>query len=342
MNAKLKEGVFEQLTREEGSTDVYRGVAGDQVVGSLRTVPRVPWAVLAEIPADTAYLEVRRFRNMALLIVLSLLTATGLIAYRFGLLIVRPLDRLTKGAAGVAAGDLAVDLPSAGGGEVGYLTYVFNHMVSRLRANRAELDSVNATLRAQNEELERLSATDALTGLANRRQLTQRLVVEVERSERTSRPFAVLMADVDQFKSYNDAFGHPAGDAVLKVVGEIIRKSTRGVDCAARYGGEEFCVMLAEATTETATVAAERIRTQVASYEFPGSRVTLSLGIAQFPKDGNTWEAVVASADAALYEAKNAGRDRVALAGSASQPAPAASAAPPKSGTPTRSGRSRR
>jgi diguanylate cyclase (GGDEF)-like protein len=279
---------------------------------------------------------------MALLILLSLLTATGLIAYRFGLLIVRPLDRLTKGAAGVAAGDLAVDLPSAGGGEVGYLTYVFNHMVSRLRANRTELDSANATLRQQNEDLERLSATDVLTGLANRRQLTQRLAAEVERSERTNRPFAVVMADVDHFKSYNDEFGHPAGDVVLKGVGEIIRKSTRGVDCAARYGGEEFCILLAEATTVSAVVAAERIRTQVGSYEFPGRRVTVSLGIAQFPKDGNTWETVVASADAALYEAKNAGRDRVGMAGSSNQPAPEVSAARPKSGKPTRSGRSRR
>src|ERR1019366_8798149 len=136
------------------------------VVGTLMKVPQARWAVVAEIDSDAAFREVRRFRNLALLVVVALLAVVTASAYRFGLIIVRPLDRLAKGAAEVAAGDLAVDLPAAGGSEVGYLTNVFNNMVSRLREGRQALDTINETLRKQNEELERLSLTDGLTGLS--------------------------------------------------------------------------------------------------------------------------------------------------------------------------------
>ena len=338
MNAKLKPGTFEKLSELEGTTNAYRSVTGEEVVGGVHVVPRVPWAVVAEIPADTAFRAMRRFQTLALLIVLGLLVATSIVAYRLGLIIVRPLDRLTKGASEVAGGDLAVDLPSGGGGEVGYLTYVFNYMVKQLRAGRAELDSANTSLRQKNEELERLSSTDVLTGLSNRRQLMHRLEEEITRSQRNKNPFTVLMADVDHFKSYNDQFGHQAGDAVLKAVGDMLRKSTRGLDCAARYGGEEFCVLLPEATTDAGKQVAERMRSNMAEQQSAGRTITVSIGIAEFPRNGESLEAVIASADAALYEAKRAGRDRVVTATPTAPP----SAAPPKSGKSTRSGRSRR
>jgi diguanylate cyclase (GGDEF)-like protein len=267
--------------------------------------------MLSEMPADAANREIRRFRNLALAVILGLLVAVSLLAYWLGLILVRPLDRLTKGASEVAAGDLAVDLPAAGGGEVGYLTHVFNHMVSRLRESRRELDSSNAALRKQNEELERLSTTDGLTGLSNRRQLSQRLNAEATRVRRNKHPFSILMADVDHFKSYNDAHGHPAGDEVLKRVAQILRESIREVDCAARYGGEEFCVLLPETPADTAVQAAERIRSRVAGEKFPGRSITLSIGIAEYPKNGEAVETALAAADAALYQAKRAGRDRV-------------------------------
>src|SRR6185312_10908836 len=128
---------------------------------------------------------------------------------------------LTKGAAEVAEGDLAVDLPAAKG-EVGDLTAVFNHMVGRLRQGRQELDAMNEKLRNKNEELKRLSTSDALTGLHNRRFLTERLSEELSRAYRQKTSFTVLMADVDEFKKYNDTYGHPAGDEVLKKVASIL------------------------------------------------------------------------------------------------------------------------
>jgi diguanylate cyclase (GGDEF)-like protein len=313
MPATLKPRSLDRLKTSEGSIVTYDGLAGAEMVGSLKRVPRAKWLVISEISADAAFGQIRRFRNVTLLMVSALLLGVGLIAYRMGVLIVRPLERLTKGAAQVADGDLAVDLPAANG-EVGDLTAVFNHMVGRLRQSRQELDAMNEKLRKQNEELERLSTSDALTGLYNRRYLTQRLSEELVRSYRHKGSFSVLMADVDQFKKYNDAFGHPAGDEVLKKVANILLGSTRSVDCTARYGGEEFAVLLTGTSAEVASEVAERIRTRVEEQEFAGRKITLSIGIAEFPENGETADEVISSADEALYDAKRNGRNRVVRA----------------------------
>ncbi len=313
MQITLRPTLLQRLTAREGAVVTYESVSGAEVLGSLKPVSRVGWAVLAEIPVDAAYEQVRRFRDLSLAVVAGLLLAVTAIAYRLALLIVRPLERLTKGAAEVAEGDLAVDLPTATG-EVGDLTYVFNHMVGRLRQSRQDLDDVNETLRQQNEELERLSASDSLTGLSNRRILTQRLSEELLRGQRQSHSFSILMLDVDHFKKYNDAHGHPAGDEVLKKVANILRNCTRAGDCTARYGGEEFAVLLSGKGGDTALQLAERIRDRVAAEEFVGGKVTISGGIAEFPHHGHTAEAVISSADEALYEAKRQGRNRVVCA----------------------------
>ena len=313
MQVTVKPGVLQRLIKREGAVLHYESVSGIDVLGSLKQVPRVGWAVVAEIPAEAAYHQVRRFRDLTLAIVAGVLLGVTAIAYRLALLIVRPLERLTKGAAEVAEGDLAVDLPTATG-EVGDLTYVFNHMVGRLRESRQQLDAVNETLRERNEELTRLSALDSLTGLSNRRVLTDRLAEELVRSQRQNHSFTVLMMDVDHFKKYNDAHGHPAGDEVLKRVASILRTSTRAGDCTARYGGEEFAVLLSGKGAEAALQLAERIRERVAEEEFPAGGITISAGIAEFPDHGHTAEAVISSADEALYEAKREGRNRVVCA----------------------------
>jgi diguanylate cyclase (GGDEF)-like protein len=314
MKATVKPRSLNRLKSREGLVVTYESVGGADVVGSLKRVPRAKWAVVSEIPADAAYGQVRRFRYVTLLLVSALLLGVGLIAYRLGVLIVRPLERLTKGAAEVAEGDLAVDLPAAQG-EVGELTAVFNHMVGRLRQGRQELDAMNDKLRRQNEELERLSTSDALTGLHNRRYLTQRLSEELVRSYRHKGTFSVLMADVDEFKEYNDAFGHPAGDEVLKKVAAILLNSTRSMDCTARYGGEEFAVLLTGTAGDVAHEVAERIRARVEATKFAGRKITLSIGIAEFPDNGQTADEVISSADEALYAAKRGGRNRVVRAG---------------------------
>jgi diguanylate cyclase (GGDEF)-like protein len=293
----------------------YTSFGGRDVIGTLEYVPQVNWAVIAEISSEAAYLQVRHFRDVALLVILFLLIAVTAASYRLGRFIARPLDRLTKAAGEVAAGDLAVDLPAApGGGEVGYLTDVFNHMVYRLREGRAELDQANETLRKKNEELELLSTTDSLTGLSNHRSLMKRLDDEVARFRKDHRGFSVLVGDVDHFKQYNDAFGHPAGDEVLQTIAEIMRDSTRKVDCCARYGGEEFVIVLPDTAIADALDTAEHIRARVAAKKFNGRKMTLSIGVASFPEDADDAESIIAVADEALYQAKREGRDRTVRA----------------------------
>jgi diguanylate cyclase (GGDEF)-like protein len=287
--------------RAGASLGAYRTIDGTDVIGAFSALEELPWIVLAEIPRHEAYAEVARLRNVTLAILIGALLTVGVVAYRLAQLIVRPLDRLTRGAGEVALGDFAVELPPTGGGEVGYLTDVFNYMVVRLREGR--------------EELERLSVTDPLTGLYNRRKLAQNIEQEAQRSGRTGKPFAVLMMDIDEFKAVNDRFGHHAGDRVLVTLARTLHDSVRVIDSVGRYGGEEFVVVLPETDRTHGVETAERIRAAVASRRLaPGegdTRVTVSIGVAEFPTDGTTVDAIIDSADRALYLAKQRGRNRV-------------------------------
>jgi diguanylate cyclase (GGDEF)-like protein len=272
-------------------------------VAVLRRVPQLRWATVAEMPRAAALREAGASRFHTVLLIATLLAVVGLLAFLGGLLITRPLVRLSEAAARVAAGDLSVDLPAGGSGEVGYLTRAFSTLVTRLREREGQ------------SELERLSLTDALTGLYNRRHLMGTLASEVQRSRRLRRSFTVLLADVDRFKQYNDTHGHLAGDAALVKIADVFRRTTRGVDCVARYGGEEFVVMLLECNMATATIVAERVRGRIAEQDVGEGRLTVSIGLAEYPEGGNTPEELIATADAAMYQAKNAGRNQVVVAG---------------------------
>jgi diguanylate cyclase (GGDEF)-like protein len=307
MQQKYSTQAADWLLAREGRAVQFASFTGDAVVGSIRAVPALNWVVVAEIPSTEAFRQVARLRNITLGIVTLLLAVVGALAYFLSLLIVRPLNRLTQAAGAVAKGDLDVGLPVTMGGEVGYLTQVFNNMVARLRESRAAL--------------ERLSVTDPLTGLFNRLRMMEVLENEVRRSRRLSHQFAVLMADVDLFKQYNDEHGHQTGDAVLKRVAAIMREASRDVDFVARYGGEEFLIMMPETEIDAAVDVAERIRTKLAAEPLPAGRITLSMGVAAFPAHGDGAEALISAADRALYDAKRAGRDRVAAAGRRSVPA---------------------
>ena len=302
MRTKVPPATAQALIDREGTTVEYKRADGRAVIGTLRRIPALRWAAVVEMPrAEVVRRAGGSGSGLGVTLVL-LLAGAGLVTY-VGVLLVRPLERLAGAAAKVAAGDLSVELPSAGRGEVGLLTQVFKNLLMRLREREGQ------------GELERLSVTDALTGLYNRRHLMGTLANEVQRSRRLRRAFSVLLADVDHFKQYNDTHGHLGGDAALVKVAEILRKMTRGVDSVARYGGEEFVVMLIEAPIATAAAVGERIRARVAAEEFSGGKMTVSVGAAEYPTHGDTPEELIASADAAMYEAKGGGRDRVVVAG---------------------------
>ena len=168
------------------------------------------------------------------------------------------------------------------------------------------------------EQTRRMANTDGLTGLYNHRYLHERLKQEIERAERYERPLSVVMADLDHFKTFNDTYGHPHGDKVLIAIASTLRQLSRASDIVARYGGEEFTMILPETRAEEARALAERTRQCVAALDLANQgadaiAVTLSLGVASL-QPGQTAETLIEAADTALYEAKRAGRNRVALA----------------------------
>lgn len=163
-----------------------------------------------------------------------------------------------------------------------------------------------------NKKLEGLATTDALTGLANRRLLFDRLDLEIARSARSGDPVSVVLLDVDFFKPFNDEFGHPAGDEVLRRVGCLLQAGIRGTDLAARHGGEEFAIVLPGSDAEEAVRTAERLRTTIESEPWQLRPITASFGVATLRDDLSSPE-LVALADRALYASKTAGRNRVTL-----------------------------
>ncbi|WP_417424005.1 PleD family two-component system response regulator [Hoeflea sp.] len=161
------------------------------------------------------------------------------------------------------------------------------------------------------------AVTDSLTGLNNRRYLDTHLTALVERSNRRGRPLSVLITDIDHFKAINDVHGHEGGDDVLREFSRRVRGAVRGADLACRYGGEEFVVVMPDTTPEVASQVAERLRNAIASAPFKVSAtgamvpVTTSVGIATLEKSGEGADSLLRRADQALYQAKNAGRNRV-------------------------------
>jgi len=166
----------------------------------------------------------------------------------------------------------------------------------------------------------RLASTDGLTDLYNHRTFQERLAQEVDRANRYARPLSLVMIDVDNFKLYNDTYGHPQGDLVLRELARLLREVSRTSDVVARYGGEEFALILPETDRARAQRIGQRLREQVERHPFPGKEIlprgalTISVGVATHTLAG-TKEALLESADAALYSAKHAGRNCVCVAG---------------------------
>jgi diguanylate cyclase (GGDEF)-like protein len=306
------------LLARPGEPMTLAGHHQHEVLG-VADVPRsLPIIVVTERDRSEVFAAWLKLLELFLLLVAGLTLLVGIIAYWMGRSIVTPLNSLIAAADGIAHGDLSVQLQGTPAGEIGQLTRVFNMMTDRLRRSHAEVRAANQTLQEQNKLLEVLAITDSLTGLYNRKKLDDILADQFARFRRNHRPFAVLMLDLDNFKSINDRYGHGAGDEVLMDVAAILKKSVRNVDYVARYGGEEFVVVLVETTVDVALDIAERIRSEVEIPRFGVSdtlsSITMSLGVTHIHEGDDGPQEVLARADHALYEAKRAGRNRVEYA----------------------------
>jgi diguanylate cyclase (GGDEF)-like protein len=259
--------------------------------------------------------------SLGLLVLLALLSIE----------VLAPMAEIAAMARKMAAGDLTARAKARGAAELQVLASTLNDAARRLAGTHealqsevqrqtAELTKSYEQLAEANERLERLALTDPLTGLFNRRYLDQALALEIVRQRRQKRPFSLLMIDVDNFKHYNDTHGHPKGDEVLRQLAKILTGNVRASDVVCRVGGEEFVVVLLDVETPVAMAAAEKVRQAVMEHPFPegdkqplGS-VTISAGVASWPKHGEMADDVISSADKALYSSKAAGRNRVTAA----------------------------
>jgi diguanylate cyclase (GGDEF)-like protein len=263
-----------------------------------------PLRVLLTVPLNRVFAEANRALVRDLLGI-SLATLFLLVGVWFGAewFALRKFRALLRAANRMRSGDLyARTGVRYGEEELSQLAHAFDDMASALQQRE--------------QRLQEQAISDSLTGLYNRRYLNESLPRELARSGRNAMPVALMLIDLDHFKRINDSFGHEAGDIVLTAVGALLRDKVRGSDIACRYGGEEFALILPETGEEPAVRRAEDIRLAISALQLshagkPLGKVTASFGIAMFPDHAQDTEALLRTADVALYAAKGAGRNRV-------------------------------
>ena len=245
-------------------------------------------------------------RTRALWTTYAAFVLAAMVSLFAGATLARPLlaglGAIDKATALLAAGDLSARAVLDGTDELGQLALAFNTMAEKLEKNEAALRE--------------LATRDGLTGLYNHHTFYVLLGDELARAQRFNRPLSLLLLDIDHFKRVNDTHGHQAGDAVLKRLSELLGREARAIDRVCRYGGEEFTVILPETDLEAAALIAERLRASVEAQPFDVEagaplRITVSIGVASWPLQGDDADTLVAAADAALYAAKRSGRNRI-------------------------------
>jgi diguanylate cyclase (GGDEF)-like protein len=322
----LANGRFEGALRF-GNQDYLTSEAALQA----RTNAELGWRIVARLPMEQAMRPVRELRRELVLLGLFVAAALTLAALLLARRISLPVEQLARIAKRVEAERRIPDFPEKPAAkELAQLSDAMQSMARSLLDTEQQLQRANATLEAQVEQrtaelqaanaaLEHLATRDPLTGLHNRRSLDARLA-EAQALDRrygaaNGRVHGLLLIDVDHFKRVNDVHGHPAGDAVLRQLAQMLQATVRISDVAARFGGEEFAVLLPElAGPLEAVMAAEKIRSVVEAATFPEvGKLTVSIGVSLASPDDEYVGPLIARTDAALYEAKRGGRNAVVL-----------------------------
>ncbi len=309
------DGVVARVTEGSGATADDRAISVVPVPGMAGAMPVAYLGVEVPLQQFTgdARSQTENVVSVALIALFAILVTTLALIWFVNVVVRRPLTRLERAVARISAGDYSANIPITSSDELGRLAASVNHM------RRKIADTVHT--------MELQANTDSHTGLFNFRFLIEHLRREAASAVRHGAPLAVLMVDIDHFKSVNDRYGHPGGDCALASVATTIANSIREADVAARYGGEEFALVMPHTDHEQALVVAEKIRAAIAAQPIDlgdGNRcaLTVSIGAASYPQDCATPDTLIELADAALYEAKNGGRNRVCAAASLPPPAP--------------------
>jgi len=256
----------------------------------------------------------RNFSGMMLIILAFTVCGLLFIWHTLNGMILRPIHKIRTGARQIAAGNLESDIGVNTADELQEFAADFNIMRLKLIARTGRLE-------AAKKELEELAVKDGLTGLYNHRFFYRKLSDEIKRAERSGNPLALLIMDLDDFKHYNDANGHPEGDALLRKIADIMRENLRSTDYACRHGGEEFSAILPETDREGAFIAAEKLRKAIEAYEFrnekeqPSGDVTMTIGVSHYSDSQAGVDQLIKNADDALYEGKRRGKNRVFVFG---------------------------
>lgn len=288
-------------------TGITFNAKGVEEMSTMVTVPSTGWFVVVRMPTEEAFRPIAVFREYTLKSGLIILVVMIALVTLLLTTMLRPLVQAARAMRNMADGKIELaQLPIRRNDEVGDLLFGFNQLV-------ATLHEKEAALRTAVKRLEQLASTDELTGAWNRRQFDEVVDRELDRSRRYGHPLSLMMLDLDLFKTINDKHGHAEGDRVLQHVAECIRGALRRSDSLTRWGGEEFVVLMPDTGISNAAVLAERVRAAIAAYSIEGfGSVTVSIGVAKAvaSESRDQW---VERADAALYRAKNAGRNRVEL-----------------------------
>ena len=257
-------------------------------------------------------LPLNRFAGITLVFMLSMLVALALLALALNRLVLLPLEKLNEAMAEVAGGKLPpANLARLGLGEMRVAMTHFTEMANTVLASRSELEE---KVRERTADLERLSRTDPMTGLLNRRGMTEQIAGAISRARREQHTIGVLWVNVNWFKEINDRHGHATGDEALKAITALIQACIRPYDHGARWGGDEFLILLSPIDTVHLDVVGVRIRKAVADYadlvDEAGRPVKLSVSIGgHLLQPGDDLDSLLNSADQALYTAKSAGRN---------------------------------
>lgn len=295
---------------------VYINGMGERVIGGSSDVGQFDWKLVVEQEYEVAFEPIGALITRVVWIDLAIGMVLIVIAIRLAASVIRPVGALSRASQSVADGDTEIHIEEPRGApELVDLTRAFNQMTYHLHIQRQELQR-------QNHELQQLSVTDALTGVFNRRYFEEQLPLEIKRAERLEWYLALVVLDIDDFKRINDTLGHAVGDRILHEVAGALNAELRATDILARYGGEEFVVLNLQEGVDGARELAEKMRRVVAALEWPMEeweavsgtplQVTVSAGVALYEGDAG---ALFDAADAALYEAKRSGKNRVVVAG---------------------------